>query len=340
MKEFETVYKVLGVDFDYALGESFYSDLLPTVVEQVKGQPFVKETDGAVIADLGEELGKMVIQTKDGRSLYVTRDLATALFRKEVMGAERIIYVVGADQKHYFQQWFEILRKMGEPIADNCEHVYFGMISLPEGKMSTRKGRTVFLKDVIDEGIKRAAEVIREKNPALFEDRENMDKVTRQVAVGAIIWSDISKDMRRDITFNWDEMLSFDGYSAPYVQYAHARAQNILKKAQEKGIELNSSPEVIKITDPMEKELIKALAAFPQAVKLASTNTSPTAVAEYVYKLAQKFNTFYKGCPIVKKTSEPVDEVSRNTRLLLTEATGQVIKNSLYLLGIEAPEIM
>ena len=335
MREFEEVYQLLGVDFDYALGESFYSNMLNDVVKKVKSQSFVKEDDGAVVADLGEALGKVVIQTRDGRSLYVTRDLATAIFRSETFKVDRILYVVGAEQKFYFQQWFEILRRMKYPIADKCEHIYFGMMTLPEGKMSSRKGRVVFLRDVIDEGIKRAEEVIKEKNSELFADESKRNKIAQQVAVGAIIWSDVSKDMKRDIVFNWDEMLSFEGYSAPYVQYAHARAQSILNKAAREGIKTETLRE-LKVATPFERNLIKLLADFPSTVKLSAKNYNPVLIAEYVYKLARNFNKFHKECFVLGEKNKEI----RQSRLLITKATTQVIRNALYLLGIEVPEKM
>ena len=335
MREFEEVYQLLGVDFDYVLGESFYSNMLEDVVKKVKSQSFVKEENGAVVAHLSESLGEMIIQTRDGRSLYVTRDLAAAIFRSEVFKADRILYVVGADQKFYFQQWFEILRKMGYSIAGKCKHIYFGMITLPEGKMSSRKGKVVFLRDVIDEGIKRAEKAIKEKNPELFADESKRNKVARQVAIGAIIWSDVSKDMRRDIIFNWDEMLSFEGYSAPYVQYAYARAQSILDKAARQGIKKETLSK-LKIVTLFERNLIKLLANFPSAVELSAKNYNPVSIAEYVYKLAKNFNQFYKECSVLGEKNKEI----RQTRLLITSATTQVIRNALYLLGIKAPEKM
>lgn len=335
MKEFEEVYRLLGVDFDYALGESFFSPMMADVVVRLKNQPFVKVEDGTVVADLEDKnLGKMAIQAKDGRSLYVTRDLAAAMFRQEVFNPGKVLYVVGGDQKYYFSQWFEILRKMGYPVADKCRHIYFGMMKLPEGKMSTRKGRVIFLKDVIEEGIRRAEQTIAEKNPDLAADSEKAGETARKVAVGAIIWSDLGKDMKRDIIFNWDEMLSFDGYSAPYVQYAYARGRSILRKATELG--LTRETWGIKIEVPEEKKLIKLMAEFPEKVKLASITYNPSVIAEYVHGLAQAFNLFYKKWSVLSVENEE----TKQTRLKLVAATTQVIKNALYLLGIEIPEEM
>ena len=341
LKEFQEVYDILGVDFDYALGESFYNSMLPAVVDEVKKQPFVHTApDGAIVADLEDvKLGKMVIQTRDGRSLYVTRDLATAIFREEFFDADEIKYVVGSEQISYFRQWFEILRRMGYDVADKCEHIYFGAVVLPEGKMSTRKGRVVFLRDVLDESIARARKIIQDKNPNLSRDPEEIDKVARQVGVGAVIWNDIGKDAKRKITFKWDEMLSTSGYSATFVQYAHSRAANILRKAEVDGslqkTYENISDDRLTIEKDVEKELVRLLAEFPTIVNKASEAETPSTIATYVYELAQKFNKFYDECPVIK-----ADGDVKAARLRLVASTKQVIKNGLYLLGIESPEEM
>ena len=219
-----------------------------------------------------------------------------------------------------------------------CHHIYFGMVTLPEGKMSTRKGRVVFLRDVIEEGIRRAEVAIQQKNPELFAKEELRRKVAKQVAVGAIIWSDLSKDMRRNIVFSWDEMLSFEGNSAPYVQYAHARACSILRKAENLGIQLNEIKQAEVIIDPeskVEKALIKKIAEFPTVVKSATRELHPHQIAIYALELSQLFSQFYRDCPILKS-----EKKIRASRLKLTVATAQVIRNALYLLGIESPEIM
>ncbi len=339
LKEFQEVYDLLGVDFDFALGESFYNNMLPYVVEEVKKQPFVEITeDGAVVADLEDaKLGKMVIQTRDGRSLYVTRDLATAMFRDEYFKANQIKYVVGGEQIFYFKQCFEILKRMGYDVADKCEHIYFGAVVLPEGKMSTRKGRIVFLRDVLEESIARASKIIEAKNPNL--SGESRDKVARQVGVGAVIWNDLGKDAKRTITFKWDEMLSTSGFSATFVQYAHSRAANILRKAEVEGSLQktydNISDDKLTISKDVEKDLIKLLAEFPSIVKKASASETPSTIAVYIYDLAQKFNKFYDECPVIKADGEV-----KATRLRLVASTKQVIKNGLYLLGIESPEEM
>jgi len=337
VKEFEEVYKILGVDFDYALGESFYNEMLPYVMEEVKKQPYVYTTeDGAIIADLDDvKLGKMVIQTRDGRSLYVTRDLATAIFREEFFEADKVKYVVGSEQIHYFRQWFEILKRMGYKISTECQHIYFGAVTLPEGKMSSREGRVIFLRDVLEESILRAEQIIQKKNPNLFGDANKRLEVAKQIGIGAVIWNDISKDAKRTITFNWNDMLSLEGYSAPYVQYAHARAANILKRSQEDGNYKNDLENNLVIETQVEEDLISLLSDFPEIVKRASEANTPSTIAVYVYELAQLFNKFYVECSVLKEVGN-----IRYSRLRLVTSTKQVIKNSLYLLGIESPEEM
>lgn len=335
LREFHEIYKILGVDFDLERGESFYIKMIPVMLKELKRQNFIKEVDGALIADLAkEDLGRMVIVTSDGRTVYVTRDLAAAINRENELKATKILYVVGADQKYYFQQWFTILDKMGYRVAKNCRHLYFGMISLPEGKMSTRRGRVVFLRDVIDEGIKRAKEVISEKNPELFASKEIRDEVARQIAVGAIIWNDLSKDMKRDIVFDWDEMLSFDGYAAPYVQYAYTRGCSILEKAALRSEKIDGRGRMT-VETAVEKELIKKIADFPRVVDFAAKELNPIIVAQYIYDLAKTFNQFYRDCSILK-----TEEEIFSSRIKLVEATAQTLQNGLYLLGIEAPEKM
>ncbi|MDP3982871.1 MAG: arginine--tRNA ligase [bacterium] len=337
MTEFESVYKMLGIDFDYALGESFYGKNMADIVTLVQSKEFAVEEDGAVIANLeAENLGKMVVQTKDGRSLYVTRDLATALFRKQVLGADELYYVVGGEQAHYFKQFFAILKKMGYEVGEHCEHIPFGMMSLPEGKMSTRRGNVVFLRDVLEEGISRAEALIQDKSPGLFADEVKRKEVARQVGVGAIIWSDLSQGRERNITFDWDKMLSFTGNAAPYVQYAHARARTIIEKAQEVIAPTLEEQVAFAPESPVETSLLKLIAEFPRVVGKAHEHREPSVVAEHVFKLAQGFSAFYENCPVLKG----VDDRTARQRLRIVEAAAQTIKNGLYLLGIEAPEQM
>lgn len=339
LREFNQIYEILGISFEESLGESYYENMLSSVVEKVRASAAGKISDGALVIDMQDKgLGVAIVQKSDGASVYLTRDLACAMYRQDEMKADKAIYVVGEDQKLYFQQLFEALRKLGYSIGDKAEHVYFGMVKLPEGKMSTRKGRVILLKDVINEGFRKAQEILQEKNPELLKNSALADTVIRQIAVGALKWNDLSQDARRPIVFDWDKALNFEGYSAPYVQYAAVRAKSILELAKRREDLQNFEVETTEndYTDPAEGVLIRQLAEFPNAVKDALGTSSPTKIAIYVFELAKRFNSFYTKTPVLKVEDRNIVA----TRLRLVEASFQVITNSLSLLGIEIPEIM
>jgi len=339
MKEFNRMYQVLGVDFELTLGESFYENMLNNVANEVKKSRVGIVSDGALVVDMQDKnLGVAIIQKRDGASVYMTRDLATASYREKELKADRVIYVVGEDQKQYFQQLFEILGRLGHKIGEKSEHVYFGMVRLPEGKMSTRAGRTILLKDVIDEGLKKVGEVIDERSPELARDKAKRDKVIKQIAIGALKWNDLSQDPKRSIEFHWEKALNLEGYSSPYVQYTAVRAGSIIEAAKKDGIDLsfenNLSSEVYNHLS--ERALIRKLAEFPKVITIAQESNNPSQVAIYVYELARRFNTFYKDLQVLKGNSDNV----RDSRLRLVVATRQVITNGLGILGIEVPEKM
>lgn len=339
IKEFNQIYALLGVGFESSLGESFYENQLKNVIDIVSKSKAGKISAGALVIDMTDKgLGVAMVQKSDGASLYLTRDLACAIYRQEKIGADKVVYVVGEEQKEYFQQLFEALRRLGYKIGDNAEHVYFGMVSLPEGKMSTRKGRTILLKDVINEGLKRAQEILQEKNPELNRNKTLRDKVVRQIAIGALKWNDLSQDAKRSIVFDWAKALNFDGYAAPYVQYSAVRAKSILetggvKKDQLKSV--GSSTENV-YENALERALIRQLAEFPNAIKDALGSNSPAKIATYVFELARRFNTFYAKMRVLKAENRALVD----SRLKLVAATFQVINNSLAILGIEVPEKM
>jgi len=339
MQEFNSIYRLLGVDFELTLGESFYEDKMQEVLKDIEESGVGKISYGALIVDMKDRgLGSAIVQKSDGATVYMTRDLATALFRENELQADDVIYVVGDDQKHYFQQLFEILRRLGHPIADRCKHVYFGMVRLPEGKMSTRKGRTILLKDVIEEGLLKAREIIETKNPDLAKNVEKIDEIVRQIAIGALKWNDLCQDPRRSIEFHWEKALNFEGYGSPYVQYTAVRANSILEAANKKGIDfsynMGNGVEVFK--HPSERALIRQLASYPKVIRTALESSNPSQIAIYVYELAKRFSTFYKDLPVMKAASEE----ERGSRLRLVAATKQVITNGLGILGIEIPEKM
>ena len=341
MKEFEQIYDFLGVKFDVVLGESFYEDKLQDAVKEVKESGAGKTSDGALIVDLEDKnLGVAMIMKSDGASLYMTRDIATALYREKEMKAKKAIYVVGEDQKLYFQQLFEILRRMGHPIGAESAHVYFGMVSLPEGKkMSTRKGLVILLKDVIEEGIKRARVILKEKNPDLYKSEKLRNEVVRQITVGAMKWNDLSQDPKKPIVFDWDKALNFEGNSAPYVQYQAVRANKLLKDAgiSKEDLENPESKDAPRVyQSEAEHQLVIALAEFPKVLTEAQANYTPSRIANYAFDLAKKFSAFYEKVSVLKADNKS----DMLARLRLAAATLQVITNSLALLGIEVPEVM
>ncbi len=341
MPEFQTVYDALGVNFDLVLGESFYEDKMPAVIKEIKRKKIGYEKDGALVVDLKDEgLGEAVILRSDGSTLYMTRDLACAIYREDVLGAEAALYVVGEDQKDYFQQMFGVLRKMGRHIGKTSKHIYFGMIRLEEGRMSTRKGRTILLQDVINEGIKRAKNVF-ESRKGDFVNPDQIDSVVKKIAIGALKWSDLGKSPRRSFTFNWDEALNLEGYSAASVQYAGVRAKRILEKSGITSNQLAQNPlsetEGILGSQP-ERNLVKAVAAYPRALATAQVENNPSILASHVYDIAKNFNTFYNSTPVLNTESE--DPNVKQARLGLVAAALQTLANGLDILEIELPEAM
>jgi len=339
LKQFNEVYNVLKVKFDVTLGESFYEPMLKGVMQKVEKSPISKRSEGALVVDMADKnLGVAIIQKKDGASVYMTRDLAAAIYREEKMKADKAIYVVGEDQKLYFRQLFEVLGRMGHSIGEKSEHVYFGMVRTEEGKMSTRKGTTILLKDVINEGLTRAENVIEKRNPDLFSNRKKREEVSKQVAIGALKWNDLCADARRPILFNWDNALNFEGYSAPYVQYAAVRCDRILEKS---GLDVDDlkgkAGKVGGIYEqPAEKKLIKTIASYPSVLREAQEQNNPSIVASGVFELAKQFSSFYNDVPVLNTK----DEAIKISRLKLVAATSQVIKNSMAVLGIEIPREM
>jgi len=337
IKEFQRVYDLLGVEFEYTLGESFYVDqgMIPNVVNALK-QNGVAKTDekGAVVIPIEEtKLKPLIIQKSDGTSLYATREIAALVCRIAWFNPASILYVVGADQKGYFQQVFAAANKITAGKGPDLKHIYFGMVSLPEGKMSTRRGRLVFLEDMLNEGVSRAKQRIQETNRNFSETE--MVEVARQVGIGAAIYFDLGQSRERDILFNWDHALSLESNSAPYIQYTNARTHSILERAEEKGITIDFDQKVV-FSLPEEQMLIKQLAKFPDTIRRAQDINQPSVIAEHLLSVATLFNQFYQKTNVINEQ----DPVKRNTRLRLITAVSQVMKRGLYLLGIEAPNRM
>lgn len=329
LKEFSRVYDLLDIDFDSYVGESFYSDKMPAVIEELKEKNLLVESDGAMIVDLEDsKLPPALIQKRDGSTLYLTRDLASAFYRKKIYNFDKSIYVVGAQQELHFKQCFEIIKRMGYDWYKDMVHVQFGMVALEEGTMSTRKGRVVFLEDVLNQAINRTRQIIEEKNP----DAENIDEVAKAVGVGAVVFQELSNSRIKDYTFSWDRTLSFEGETGPYVQYTHARCCAVLRKAdQPVSADINYEA----LSDQDAADVLSVLETFNKSIMTAMKKNEPHIVTRFVLDLAQAFNKFYHNSPILVEDAD-----LRAARLALVEATRQTIENALKILGMKAPQKM
>ncbi len=322
----KTIYEKLNVRFDSYAGERFYTDKMAPVIDELREKGLLKESEGAQIVDL-EPYGMppCLILRSDGASLYATRDLAAAIYRKKTYDFYKCLYVVAYQQNLHFRQVFKVLELMGREWANDLVHVAFGMVSLEDGAMSTRKGKVVWLEDVISRCVEKAYGIISEKNPEL----ENKRDVAEKVGIGAVIFGALYNSRIKDIVFSYDKVLSFEGETSVYVQYTCARANSVVEKG--------GMPEsyVAEELLPQEAEVIKEISAFPQAVKDAAEKYEPSIVARYAVDLAQKFNKFYFDCKILTAEGN-----KKNFRLALTAAALQTLKNALTLLGIGVPDKM
>lgn len=322
------IYERLNVHFDSYAGERFYTDKMAPVIEELKQKGLLKESNGAQIVDL-EPYGMppCLILRSDGASLYATRDIAAAIYRKKTYDFYKCLYVVAYQQNLHFRQFFKVLELMGKEWAKDLVHVAYGMVSLEDGAMSTRKGKVVWLEDVIAKCVEKAYAVINEKNPAL----ENKGEIAEKVGIGAVIFGALYNNKIKDITFSYDKVLSFEGETSVYVQYTCARAMSVIEKSA--GYEA-CLPDSI---EPVEEEfeVVKALAAFPDVVLDAAEKYEPSYVARYAVDLAQKFNKFYFDCKILTAQSGV-----KNFRILLTKCVLRTLENALGLLGIGVPDKM
>lgn len=329
LKEFNRVYDMFGIKYDSLAGESFYSDKMPAVLEELENKNLLKDSEGAKIVELQEYgLTDALIQKSDGSTLYVTRDIAAATYRKKTYDFYKNIYVVGAPQKLHFDQWRKIIDLMGYEWAYDCVHVMFGTVSLEDGALATRKGRVVFLEDVLNKAIEKTAEIIESRNP----DLENKKEVARQVGIGAVIFQELFNNRIKDYMFSWDKTLSFEGETGPYVQYTYARTCSLLRKS---GISADDDVDYSLLTDKEAFNVVKKLEGFKATVLAAHDKYEPFFITRYIVGLAQEFNRFYHECPIL------VDDVNlKKARLLLTKAVNDVLKAGMGLLGMESPEKM
>ena len=327
LKEFNRVYDMLNIKFDSYAGESFYSDKMPAVMKELEDKGLLKDSQGAKVVELQEfGLTDAVVQKSDGSTLYVTRDIAAAKYRKETYDFYKNIYVVGAPQKLHFDQWRKIINLMGYEWSEDCVHVMFGTVSLEDGTLSTRKGRVVFLEDVLNKAIEKTTEIINERNTGL----ENKEEVAKQVGIGAVIFQELFNNRIKDYTFSWEKTLSFEGETGPYVQYTYARTCSILRKAEQ---EVDDNVDYSILTDKEAFNVIRKLDGFKVSVLGAHDKYEPFFITRYIVGLAQEFNRFYHECPIIVEDNE-----IKKARLLLTKTVNTVLKKGMELLGMEAPE--
>jgi len=330
MKEFNKMYNILNVRFDVITGESEYAKRALQTISLTETKGIAKKSDGALLIDMEkQDLGKFLLQKSDETTLYSARDMTAAIDRFENYKFDECLYVVGSDQEMHFRQLFLALNMLGHSWSKKMHHVQFGLVSMKEGKMSTRAGRVVFLEDVISEGISREKKTIEEKNPDLKGDKKN--KVADAVGVGAIKFNDLSQSRIKNIIFDWDRMLDFTGDSGPYVQYTYARASSILRKA-----EYAPKKQKVSYTEKEEEDLLKKIAEFPDIVINARNAYEPHIIASYLIELCHAFNIFYQKHPVLNIE----DTKTRDSRLALVSAARQVIGNGLNLLGIDALEEM
>ncbi|MGE5628801.1 MAG: arginine--tRNA ligase [Solirubrobacterales bacterium] len=329
LKEFQKVYDLLGVKFDSVAGESFYTDKMDPVVEEIDKKGLLVESNGAQVVMLDEyNMPPCIIKKADGATMYATRDLAAAIYRKKNYDFYKSLYVVGLDQSLHFKQFFTTLKLMGNEWADDCRHIGFGLVRFADMKLSTRKGNVIFLEDLLKESIDKTLEIINEKNPNL----ENKEEVAKKVGVGAMVFTYLKNGREKDIVFDWKEMLSFDGETGPYVQYSYARGKSILRKVGEN----TAAPDYSKLDSKEEYELVKTLQGFNGAINYSIDKFEPSVVTRYAVDVAKAFNKFYNA----HKISNVDDESLKCARLKMVEAVCQVLKNALYLIGLEVVEKM
>ncbi len=325
--EFNRIYKLLGVEFDSLNGEAFYNDKMDEAVQILEEKGLLKESKGASIVELDDvNLPPAMIKKSDGATLYITRDIATAIYRARTYNFVKNIYAVGQEQSNHFRQLKAVLKKMGFDWSDDMVHVDFGLVTKNRQKLSTRKGNIILLEPTLQEAISRAKAQIEEKNPEL----ENKEEVAHAVGVGAVKFYDLKTDRRNGYDFDLEAMVSFEGETGPYVQYAYARIQSILRKANFTP----STDATYSLSDPESWEIIKLLQDFSRVVKRAAENYDPSLIAKYAINLAQAFNKYYAHTRILDESPE------RDSRLALSYSTAVVLKEALRLLGVDAPEKM
>lgn len=325
LAEYQKTYDQLGITFDSYNGESFYTDKMPEQVQVLRESGLLKLDDGASVVDLSEyNMPVCLILKRDGSTLYPTRDIAAAVYRKRTYDFDKCIYVTSSQQSLHFAQWFKVVELMGYDWYDKLVHVPYGTVSIDGVKLSTRHGNVVLLRDVFAAAVEKVTDVINEKNP----DLENKSETAEAVGVGAVVFYYLMNNRIKDISFKMDDALSFDGNTGPYVQYTYARTCSILEKAGD------VDPRAIKFTSPFESELAKVLSEFSESVLRAVSDYEPSVITRYILAVSTAFNRFYHECPILSAE----DEAVKNTRVALAKATNTVLHSALPLICLKTPE--
>ncbi|VFA63662.1 arginyl-tRNA synthetase [Enterococcus saccharolyticus] len=324
LQEFNKIYDMLEVSFDSLNGEAFYNDKMTEVVELLEEKHLLQEDQGAEIVDLtAYDLNPALIRKSDGATLYITRDMAAALYRKRTYNFAKSLYVVGNEQSYHFKQLKAVLKEMGFDWSDDMHHIPFGLITKDGKKLSTRKGKIVLLEEVLNEAIESAKEQITEKNPGLT----NKDEVAKQVGVGAVVFHDLKNDRLNNFDFTLEEVVRFEGETGPYVQYSHARAMSILEKAQFDP----ANAQALALNDAESWEVIKLIQRYPETILQAADKYEPSVIAKHAIKLAQAFNKYYANVKIL------AEDAQKDARLALVYAVTVLLKEDLRLLGLHAP---
>ena len=326
LKEFNKIYKKLGIKFTHTTGESFYEPLLDPTIKFLEKKNLVKEDQGALVVHLEQfNMPPCILKKSDDASIYGLRDIAAAIYRYNKFKFSRMFYIVDSRQALHFQQFFKVLELANYSFSSLLEHVNFGTMHFEEGVMSTREGKVVFMEDVLSQTESKVLKIIKQKNPTL----KNKDKVAQQVAIGAIIFWDLSHDRVKDIDFSWEKLLDFQGETGPYIQYTNARALSILEN--QKTIKSDFS----KLSTKQEIALINHLSIYNETINQSFNNLKPSTLAHYLIILAQLFNEFYSECPV-----RSADEKVKAARIKLVKSVSFVLENGLSLLGIETPKEM
>ena len=325
LEEYQKTYKQLGIEFDSYKGESFYTDKMPAEVQKLRDKGLLEIDDGASIVNLEKwNMPVCLILKRDGSTLYPTRDIAAAVYRKNTYNFDKAIYVTSAQQSLHFAQWFKVVELMGYDWHNELVHVPYGTVSVNGMKLATRTGNVVLLKDLFAEAIERVAEITKEKHP----DPKECLEIAEKVGVGAVVFYYLSNNRMRDINFMMEDALSFDGNTGPYVQYTYARTCSVLEKVEGNGVMTDAE-----LSD-VEFELAKCLSVFPERINSALADYEPSIVTRYILDLAAAFNRFYHECKIVGCE----DEKLKSSRIALTRASNQVLRTALHLICMQSPE--